>query len=156
MKKILILTLAVLVLAAAPAYAALKILPEEVQERLHNLALAQLPGYQVEESWVQEFPATGREVFRIILIKGTEKAEVFVDIAVETLLSEEGFAEIVAAEEGAQAVDPVFTTMNAEDTDLLISPAPIREERDPASWLGGGLVALTFIGGIALYLKKRP
>lgn len=155
MKRLLTLTLVILVLATAPAYAALKILPEDVQERLHNLALEAYPDYQVEESWVQEFPALGQEVFRVVLVKGAEKAEAYIDVSTETALTEAEFDEIVAAEAAAQEEEPIFTTLGAEDTGSVITDGAEAADKNVVPWLVGGLVALALAGGIAFYMKKK-
>lgn len=155
MKRLLALTLIMLVLTAVPAFAALKILPEDVQERLHNLALKEYPGYQVEESWVQEFVATGREVFRVVLAKDNEKVEAYIDVSAEAVLTEAEYEEIVAAEADAQEENPIFTTMGAEDTGGLITDgAEETANKNVVPWLVGGLVVLALAGGAALYRKK--
>lgn len=155
MKRLFILTLVILALAAAPAFAALKILPEDVQERLHTLALEEYPGHQVEESWVQEFPALGREVFRVVLVKGDEKAEAYIDVSAEAALTAAEFDEIVASEAAAQEDDPIFTTMGAEDTGSVIEDDAEAAEKNMVPWLAGGLVALALAGGLALYMKRK-
>lgn len=157
MKRLLVLALAILILTAAPAFAVLRILPQDVQDRLHGLALADHPGYQVSESWVQDFAATGREVFNIILIKGDEKVTVHVDVAAEAILSQEEMDGIIQAETEAQADNPIFTILSGND---LQHPELDSAQEDGGKnltglWIAaGGFLAFALAGGTVLYLKK--
>lgn len=157
MKRLLALTLVFLVLTAAPAFAVLRILPDEVQERLHGLALEEYPGYQVEESWVQDFVATGREVFNISLVKDDEKVLVQVDVAAEVVLSAQEMEAIIEAETEAQTENPVFTILQAPEsapaTDLVLVGG--EAETGKGLWIIGGVIGLALAGGTALYLKKK-
>lgn len=160
MKRLVVLTLIAMLLMTAPAFAILRILPDEVQTRLHNLALEDYSGYQVTESWVQDFAATGREVFHVILMQGDNKVEVYVDVTSEAVLSAEDYNEIVAAESDAQAENPVYTILMESDTARVEDEKIVADSAESAGgkgglWIAGGLVALALAGGAVLYLKKR-
>ena len=156
MKKIVALTLALMILAAAPAFAALRILPDDVQDRLHGLALDLYPGHEVSESWLQEFVATGPEVFVVILIKNhDEKVTVYVDAIDEVILSGDEFDAIVEAEVEAQIENPIYTTLGIDTNDDEAAVTPIRDPGNNAPWIAGGLVMLALAGGVALYIKKK-
>jgi hypothetical protein len=162
MKRLLVLTAIILVLAVAPASAVLRILPEEVQNRLHGLALEEYPGYEVSESWVRDFVALGREVFNIVLVKDDQSVTVHVDVPREVILGEEEYQQLVQAEADAQAENPIFTILSgAEDLDVElddaepIEAAPISNSNGAFIWAAGGLAVLAVVGGLALYLKRR-
>ena len=157
MKRLLALTLVILVLTAAPAFAVLRDLPGDVKERLHDLALEKYPGLQVTESWVQDFVALGRDVFNIKLEKDGESVLVHVDIPREVILGEAEFQKIVQAEADAQAENPIFSIMSAIDLSVeedLVRPIS-KPKTNGGIWAAGGVAVLALSAGVVLFLKRR-
>lgn len=157
MKRLLALTLVILVLTAAPAFAVLRDLPGDVKERLHDLALEEYPGFQVTESWVQDFVALGRDVFNINLEKDGESVLVHVDIPREVILGEADFQKIVQAEADAQAENPIFSILSAIDLSVeedLVTPIS-KPKTNGGIWATGGVAVLALSAGVVLFLKRR-
>ena len=150
MKKILVLTLVLMMMFSATAFGALKVLPQELEAELTGIAIegiatekgVDVSKIEVIEGWVQEFHNIGREIFNVVVIIDKEqKASIAVDVETKELINEEGVKTLLEENAAKEPDEPVFRTMNlptsndqkseAIDGDVNITSIPEDgEERD--------------------------
>lgn len=132
MKKIMIISLMLMVLlTAGQAFAALKVLPEDLQGELHQLAIEKVAQdlnisadrIEVNESWVRELHNIGVELFHVNLLvdnnsSNYKKIFVVVDVATKEVYTEEEAEELIAEDMANAPDEPVFRTMALPTTEV--------------------------------------
>lgn len=163
MKKFLAVT-CLLMLIAAPAWGALKMLEAELAAELEGIAKAYLAEQQnvevsaitLSEAWVHEFKHIGEEVYTVILLIGDNKFVTYVDIVTKEMVNDEAFEALVEAEtEAAVDSDMFFTLAIGFDTgegEASITSAPEAKNYTPYYVAGAAVLAL---GAGALVIRRR-
>ena len=162
MKKLLALTLLLVVAFAVPAMAALKMLPEELALELEGIAKeywaaeknVSVDSLTVSEAWVRELFNIEKDVY----IVGFGKEDfVYVDVAEKAVLTVEEIDALVAEDLANEPDEPVFRTMaigiEAGDGDVHATEAEEEKSSNTAYYVGGALVI--GLGAGALLLRGR-
>ena len=160
MKKLIALTMLMVIALAVPAMAALKVLPEELSRELEQIAKeyyaaendVSADSLEVTEGWVRELFNIGREIYVVVI---GEKDSVYVDVAEKTALSEEDMEALVAEDLANEPDEPIFRTMaievGAEDGE--VNATENEEKSNTAYYVGAALFA--GLGAGTLLMKSR-
>jgi hypothetical protein len=175
MKKIMIISLMLMVLlTAGQAFAALKVLPEDLQAELHQLAIEKVAQdlnisvdrIEVNESWVRELHNIGVELLHVNLLvdnnsSNYKKIFVVVDVATKEVYTEEKAEELIAEDMVNAPDEPVFRITTLQDGQTKadgevhitggVAPAT---KPSPMKYVVPAL-AIFALGGIGLKLKGR-
>jgi len=164
MKKILVLTLVMLMVMATSAMAMLKVLEPALASELEGLVREQLAKERnvsldrvvIEEGWVLELHSIKTDLYVVIATVNGEKVETHVHVGDKRVLTKEETAALKAENEKAAPSEPVFRVMTAiETTDKQITEsAPVAESR-PWYLAAGGAGILAVLGAGAFVLLRR-
>ena len=163
MKKILALTLALVVALALPAMAALKMLPEPLALELEGIAKEHLAAARnvsvdtltVSEAWVRELWNVEKDIYIVVFDIDDTKVSVHVDVAEKAALSDEEFDALVAEDLANEPEEPVFRTMAIGiDGDGEVNATATEKATSNTPYIIGG-VALVGLGAGAFVLKGR-
>lgn len=164
MKKLIALTMLMVMALAVPAMAALKVLPEDLAGELELIACehyaaeknVSLDSVEVTEAWVRELFNIGREVYIVVL---GDKESVYVDVAEKIVLSEEEMEALIAEDLANEPEEPVFRTMAigiepGEGDEATATDNP-EEKSNAPYYIGGAVVAGLGLGALALRRTSR-
>ena len=159
MKKLIALTMLLVIALAVPAMAALKVLPEELSQELEQIAKeyyaaeknVSADSLEVTEGWVRELFNIDREIYVVVF----DKESVYVDVMDKVVFSEEEMEALIAEDLANEPDEPIFRTMaigiGAEDGEVNATEA--EEKSNTVYYVGAALVA--GLGAGTLLLKSR-
>ncbi len=159
--RYLMVAVLLVALIAGPAFAALKVLPDEVVSRLEDAVLDQVAGERdvsrdslvIEEGWVRTLHHIGVDVYVVMIMDGDEKIDAYVHVEDEVVLTRAEFEALVDSDTD-NAGDTVYvTTLQMTDDLESGSETATRSAGLPYYYAGGAVV----IAGATLMLlnKKR-
>ncbi|SES63341.1 hypothetical protein SAMN05660297_00009 [Natronincola peptidivorans] len=138
-KKIMLITL-VLMLMTGQAFAALKVLPEEIAAELQGIAKetiavefsVDVDDVKVQEAWVQELFNLEIDLYHVNAMVGTDnKAIVIIKVDTKEILTQEQYTELMEEDRTIAPDEPVFRTM-ALDADETVSSEDETPQDTPA------------------------
>ena len=160
MKKLIALTMLMVIALAVPAMAALKVLPEELSSELENIAKehyaaeknVSVDSLTVSEAWVRELFNIEREIYIVVF---GEKESVYVDVAEKVVLSEQDMEVLVAEDLANEPEEAVFRTMAIEVDagDGEVNATDASAKSNTGFYVGAAFVAGIGIG--TMFLKAR-
>jgi len=165
MKKILALTMVVLMVMATNAMAMLKILEPALATELEGLVREQIAAERkisidrvtIEEGWVLELHSLKLDLYVVRATVDGAKVETHVHVGDKRVLTQEAAAALIAENSKAASADPQVRITNfAATTDKALAEVAPVNERNP--WHiaagGAGIIALLGVGAFAV-LRKR-
>jgi hypothetical protein len=170
MKKIIVLTLILLVLAI-PASAALRMLPESQVQELESIAKEHIAAERnisvdrviISEAWVRDLWNIEKEIYIIIArIDGQkEHIEVAVDIVEKIVYNREEMEALVAEDLANEPDEPIFRTESigapdADDGFADITSGPESDSNKIVYIVGIAMIFGLGAGGFVLKSKLRP
>lgn len=167
MKKVIALTLLLIVALAVPALGALKVLEASLAAELEGLVRQQIAKERnidvakvlVTEAWVRELHNIKTDVYIVITTVGNEKSESYIRVSDKYLLSEKEFQALVADDEKAAPSEPVFrtTSLGAPEagTDTAVITSAPEQTKSKLPYIAGGIGALLLMGTGVFVFKAR-
>lgn len=162
MKKLIALTMLMVIALAVPAMAALKVLPEELSTELEQIAKehyaaeknVSADSLKVTEGWVRELFNIDREIYVVVI---GEQESVYVDVAAKTVLSEEEMEALIAEDLANEPDEPIFRTMAIEvgSEDGEVNATDAEEKSNTVYYVGAALVAGLGVGTALLKSRSR-
>ncbi len=163
MKKVLTLTLVLIIALAVPAMAALKMLPEALALELEEVARDHLAAERnisvdsitVSEAWVRELWNIEKDIYIVVLLVGDEKISIHIDVADKAALTDEEFEALVAEDLANEPEEPVFRTMaiGIDTDDAEVGATDAKEQTSKLPYIIGAVAV--GLGAGALVLKGR-
>ena len=162
MKKLIALTMLMVIALAVPAMASLKVLPEQLSSELENIAKEHYAAEKnvsadsltVSEAWVRELFNIEREIYIVVF---GEKESVYVDVAEKVVLSEQDMEDLIAEDLANEPEEPVFRTMAIEVDagDGEVNATDTNEKSNTGFYIGAALVAGAGIGSMILKTRGK-
>lgn len=130
----------VLMLMTGQAFAALKVLPEEIAAELQGIAKetiavefsVDVDDVKVQEAWVQELFNLEIDLYHVNAMVGTDnKAIVIIKVDTKEILTQEQYTELMEEDRTIAPDEPVFRTM-ALDADETVSSEDETPQDTPA------------------------
>ncbi len=152
MKRVLAVSLLLLLVLAAPAAAALKMLPDAQAQELEGLALEYLASetgidveeLEVSEGWVRELRALELDIYMVVILHDDDKFMVAVHVEEKLVLSDDELEALVAEDIEKTPEDAVYTLNMPVDTteEGTDEEAGDRDLRTVAYWAAGAVILL--------------
>ena len=163
MKRVLAVSLLLVLVLAAPAAAALKMLPDAQVQELEGIALEYLASetgidvdeLEVSEGWVRELRALGLDIYMVVVLHDDDKFMVAIEVEEQLVLSDAELEALVADDIEKTPEDAVYTlggvdTTEEEGTD---EEAGDRDLRTVAYWAAGAVILLG-LGTVMVKVRK--
>ena len=160
MKKVIALTMIMVIALALPAMAALKVLSEELSAELeliakeHYAAENKVPveSLKVTEGWVRELFSLKQEVY--VVVFGEDKS-VYVDVATKKVLSAKEMEDLIAQDLAKAPSEPIMRTMSlaVDTTEVEVEDTANTTRSYTAYYVGAALLAGAGAG--LVLLKSR-
>ncbi len=121
MLKKIIPILLVLLITSTSAYAALKVVDPELEEKYFELAKEQIQdveGIEAIEGWVNEFRSLGIDVYCVSILTGENKYLIYINMETKEILTEDEYYRLFNEEAKEQQKNPIYTiTKSTEDSE---------------------------------------
>lgn len=167
MKKVIALTLLLVVALATPALGALKVLEASLASELEGLVRQQIARERnievskvvVTEASVRELLNIKTDVYVVVTTVGNDKFESHVRVSDKYILSQKEFQGLLADNEKAAPAEPVFRTMSLGAPEAATDTAVITSAPEPAKsklpYIAGGIGAILLMVTGAFVFRAR-
>ncbi|MDP3058573.1 MAG: hypothetical protein Q8N36_03860 [bacterium] len=163
MKKMLVLTMLLIIVLATPSLAALKILEPALALELETVARqhvattkgVDLAKVTISDAWLQELFNTKNDVYVVNVKVNDVTEETYVQIANKKILTAKEYQELVDENIKKAPSEPQTRTMSATAEEVAIITTKEVEKSKLPNYLGG-MAVFAALGAVAFLYTREP